>query len=297
MDATTFDDLIKRLATTRLTRLTALRGLAMGALATLTGIGLSAEEAGAKKNHEKKVKVCKCPDSNSANCRTDKVKKSQAKKQARKACNYRGACRSGVTSCPTLAPLTAGPQCTNNNDCTGGLVCIRQQCAACTVDEQCPRNLICNLAAGTCQDPPPGPGPACETNAQCGGQVCVGGQCVPCTLTSQCSGFQICALSGVCAGFEACTGPGDCQRPLLCTNVPGDTCLLSAGPLAHDCFSNVGCPTFKINGFPVKLECRAGACVLACADVGVCLTANELGDPTPVPLWNDCVGGICVSNL
>src|SRR5829696_8823019 len=156
MDATTFDDLIKRLAATRLTRLTALRGLAIGALASLTGVGLTAEEASAKKNHEKKVKVCKCPDSNSANCRTDKVKKSQAKKQARKACNYKGACQSGVTSC---AGAAAGPQCTNNNDCSGGLVCIHQECTACTADFQCTGGLVCR--SGSCQTPPPGPGPEC----------------------------------------------------------------------------------------------------------------------------------------
>src|SRR5215217_4148033 len=182
MDATTFDTLIKRLAATRLTRLTALRGLAMGALAALTGVCLTAEEASAKKNHEKKGKVCKCPDSNSANCRTDKVKKSQAKKQARKACNYKGACRAGITSC---AGAAAGPTCTNNNDCTGGLVCIQQECTACTADFQCGSGRIC--LGRICQTPPPspGPGPECTNNNQCtGGQVCLGGACGDCFAAS-----------------------------------------------------------------------------------------------------------------
>src|SRR5829696_3133599 len=149
MDATTFDDLIKRLAATRLTRLTALRGLAIGALASLTGVGLTAEEASAKKNHEKKVKVCKCPDSNSANCRTAKVKKSQAKKQARKACNYKGTCQAGVTACAAAAPTASGAQCTNNAGCSGGQVCEGGQCVNCVADQQCSGGLIC--LTGTCQ--------------------------------------------------------------------------------------------------------------------------------------------------
>ena len=48
MDGDRFDDLIKRLGTTRLTRLTALRGLAVGALAATLGIA-APDEADAKR--------------------------------------------------------------------------------------------------------------------------------------------------------------------------------------------------------------------------------------------------------
>ncbi|MCD6071926.1 MAG: hypothetical protein K0S42_2442, partial [Microvirga sp.] len=72
------DTFVRNLATRRLTRLQILHGLAAASVAMLTGISLGSKEAGAKKNSEKKVKVCKCPDSNSAGCRTTKVKKSKA---------------------------------------------------------------------------------------------------------------------------------------------------------------------------------------------------------------------------
>jgi hypothetical protein len=93
MDGSHFDTFVKTLATKRLTRVQTLRGLVASGVAALTGVGLRGEEASANKNHEKRVKVCKCPDENLANCRTVKVKKSQAKKYARKACNFRGGCR------------------------------------------------------------------------------------------------------------------------------------------------------------------------------------------------------------
>jgi len=47
MDGTLFDTLITRLGTTRLSRLQALRGLAAGAVAGLTGLSVTADEAGA----------------------------------------------------------------------------------------------------------------------------------------------------------------------------------------------------------------------------------------------------------
>jgi hypothetical protein len=266
MDATTFDELIKRLATTRLTRLTALRGLAIGGLAALTGVGLSAEEAVAKKNHENKVKVCKCPDANAANCRTDKVKKSRAKKQARKACNYKGKCQAGVSGCPTGAP-NPGFACTNNNDCTGGLVCLGQTCQACTADAQCSRNLVC--LSGTCQAPQPGPGPACVDNTQCsGGQVCdVSGQCRPCHFDFECPG-QICT-SGACRGGEGCTQPTDCPSPLECVPSP-ESCLLppmqyglvepgTCAPVSNDV-----CGPITLDGQTFNTTCLLGACVLLC---------------------------------
>src|SRR5215207_6364125 len=125
MDGKTFDEAIKRFATTRLTRLAALRGLAASGVAALTGGRLTTEESGAKKNNnknEKKVRVCKCPTADATLCTTAKIKKSKARKVAGQACNYKGAYQAGVTDCPALAPgpqapgAALAPQCTNNND-------------------------------------------------------------------------------------------------------------------------------------------------------------------------------------
>jgi hypothetical protein len=49
MDGEKFDDLLKRLCTTRLTRISALRGLVAGAAAALTGAAIASDETDAKK--------------------------------------------------------------------------------------------------------------------------------------------------------------------------------------------------------------------------------------------------------
>jgi hypothetical protein len=54
MDGEKFDDLIRKLCTTRLTRLGALRGLAVGAAAVLTGATLASDETDAKSKKKKK---------------------------------------------------------------------------------------------------------------------------------------------------------------------------------------------------------------------------------------------------
>ena len=57
MDGTEFDHLMKRLATTRLARLTALRGLAAGSVAALIGMRLTADEADAHHRQRKRT-IC-----------------------------------------------------------------------------------------------------------------------------------------------------------------------------------------------------------------------------------------------
>ncbi len=59
MDDTQFDILITRLATTRLSRLQTLRGLAVGGVAALSGVGRTREEAGAADTkREKTIRMC-----------------------------------------------------------------------------------------------------------------------------------------------------------------------------------------------------------------------------------------------
>ena len=60
MDGERFDSLIKRLGTTRLTRLTALRGLAAGARRLATGMSLFAEEAEAARKKRRSARICLC---------------------------------------------------------------------------------------------------------------------------------------------------------------------------------------------------------------------------------------------
>ncbi len=174
MDGTQFDQLVKRLATTRLTRLTALRGLTVGAVTALSGVGLGREEAGAKKKNrdEKEIRICNCPGTDPAQCKTQKKEKSKAKKTLRRnPCAYRGRCQSGVSGCTATVPISPppGPQCNNNGQCSGGQVCEGGQCVACTADPQCGGGLVC--LSGACQTPPPcafvGLQVACSSNADC----------------------------------------------------------------------------------------------------------------------------------
>jgi len=287
MDGSRFDTLVKALANTPLTRSHALRGIAAGGVAALTGIILGSEEAGAKKNHEHKVKVCKCPDSNAANCRTDKVNKSQAKKQARKACNYKGTCRAGVTGCPTGAP-NPGFACTNNNDCTGGLVCIGQRCVACTADSQCTGGLVC--LSGTCQTLRAGSGPACVTNIDCPvGLVCIRQECTACTADFQCGSGRIC-LNGTCQDptvftcFSGITGqclitdPQGCPPECICGALVGggNLCFRPFGSGGALC-STIECTndTTCIQTFGIGSICVTDACC-GVAPPGRCVPASFL---------------------
>src|SRR5215213_3092664 len=152
MDSTNFDSLVKVLASRRPRR------AALPLLAVL-GFGLAREEtrANKKNNHEKEIRICVCADANPSTCRTQKKEKDKAKKTLRRnPCAYRGRCQSGVSGCATAAP-NPGFLCTNNNDCSGGLVCIGQTCRACSDTGQCSGNQVC--LNGTCQNPGPGPGP------------------------------------------------------------------------------------------------------------------------------------------
>src|SRR5215212_3052044 len=104
MDATTFDALIKRLAATRLTRLTALRGLAAGGVAALTGVSLLGEEADADNN--KKRTICHRGDDCSILGVTKKVSKKGKQKHLRQhSCDYKGKCTASRIVSPTTPTL------------------------------------------------------------------------------------------------------------------------------------------------------------------------------------------------
>jgi hypothetical protein len=138
VDGTQFDTLIKRLATRSLTRSTALRGLATGA-AALAGVTLATRSGAARKSDdgdEPKRKVCHCSGPTGASCRTLKKKKSKVKRHLKRHdCDYEGKCQ-GFSGCR---------QCLNNDDCTGGQVCLDGACQNCINDQQCGPNFDCEL--------------------------------------------------------------------------------------------------------------------------------------------------------
>src|SRR5829696_4990699 len=214
MDGTQFDHMMKRLATTRLARLTALRGLAAGGVAALIGMRLTADEADAHHRQRKRT-ICHCSNASAASCRTlTKAKKKVRKHLQRHPCDYKGRCK-GFSGCAPAA------KCQNNNQCSGGQVCSGGQCVDCTSYTQCPgqtcRGGVCFgggpcanstqcVAPTTCEDPPATGsdrfclyGNICSTNADCGmfpmTPICVLGIC-----TSECV-----------AGGAACPAGQSCQ--------------------------------------------------------------------------------------
>jgi hypothetical protein len=182
MDGEHFDSLIKRLGTTRLTRLAALRGLAVGTVAGLTGLSLTADEADADKKKPKKRPVCLC---SSTSCTTKRVR--NRKKAIRRAapCAYKGKCTS-------FNPCAARVGCQTNADCTGGQVCVGNICVACFQNGQCSGNFIC--VNGQCQAPgAPAPAPVTTIINN------------PTTLV----GLEICAAQGnICTTGQWCCTSG-----------------------------------------------------------------------------------------
>jgi hypothetical protein len=173
VNPTPFQTLLKRLATTRLTRANALRGLA--ASAALAGVQLAREPGAAKKKRRngKTRQVCVCADATTASCRTTTVKASKAKTLARKRCNSKGPCQ-GVSGCAAGGTAPELTFCVNAADC--GTDAEGKMCA-CRTDATNQR--ICTrisgrfLATGTCAD--------CQGAEQCTPVVSGGVECVlPC---------------------------------------------------------------------------------------------------------------------
>jgi hypothetical protein len=259
MDATTFDALIKRLAATRLTRLTALRGLAAGGVAALTGVRLFSEEGEAKKkNNQKKISICVCGDANPSTCKTQKKEKDKAKKTLRRnPCAYKGKC-TGVSGCAaTLTPLTPLPPPPPGFNCTT---------AGCV-----------------------------GANA---GLICLGGNCVNCDVesdTNPCSGGQIC-VAGRCQGGQACTqptgtNPDSCPAPLACRTTPQagdpDQCLLTDDQGFTSCTPLNPAGVCSDNGQGTQTQCVLGRCLQPCSDDPVCSYFN----------MGSCRSGFCIKTI
>jgi hypothetical protein len=251
MDGERFDSLIKRLGTTRLTRLTALRGLAAGSVAALTGLNLFAEEADANgKKRRRRRRICHRTSATDPGV-NKKLKAKRAKRHLRKhPFDTKGAC--------TAAPVG----CQNNANCTGGQVCVNNICVNCTFDSQCGGGLFCvngrcqarvgcspaNNTQGNCPA-----GQICNTLAICvagctgtgqgtcpAGLNCVNGQCQPpggCTPTNNtqgnCAPGQVCNIFGICVPAVGCLNVANPQ----CSG--SQVCCPSETQRAGECRGNL----------------------------------------------------------
>ena len=130
MDAERFDTMIRRLGKTRLTRMSALRGVAGSAAAVLIGGGLLPTTTEAADRNRRKRTICHCPDTDPKNCRTLRLRRKRARRHLRRHPNdYRGECQKQPKPAPT---------CTTDVDCAAtGQIC-------CTTGKK----------AGTCQPNP-----------------------------------------------------------------------------------------------------------------------------------------------
>jgi hypothetical protein len=231
MDGNTFDHLIKQLATTRVSRLTALRGLAGGAVAALTGVELSRDDVDAADDKKtRKRRVCLCATADPGTCNTKKVKARKARRVARRACNYKGRCRAGVSGCPAASPAPPGFNC-NAAGCVGANA-----------------GLVCNTTTGQCVN--------CQTFADCSGlQACFSGRC---------QGFVRCSDDGDCEGIA----PSGLLPGLICHDnnespeIEDNVCIFN--PLEGACNNTNDCVPFM--GLPVA--CVLGACFADCRQAG-----------------------------
>ena len=143
MDGSQFDTLIKRLATTPLSRSTVLRGLT-ASVAAFAGVTFAAEPAAAEER-----KICHCEDEIRTSCDTIKVGRRSARRHLRKhPCDYKGECK-GRSGCCT----ENGFPCPSRLTCCSGN-CLGGVCQACkTIGTTCGFNSECcsRNCNGTCQ--------------------------------------------------------------------------------------------------------------------------------------------------
>ncbi len=235
MDGSKFDELIKRLSMKRVNRLTALRGLAVGAVAGLTGVDFGAEEVEAARSGKCKQNPGECQTCKRGNCRR--------KRNGKKRCNRGkiqskangtpcsvGTCQNGVcqSSGTTTTTTTSANQCTGNAQCAQFQACVSGRCQACTSFNQC--------AAG---------------------EVCLGGRCIAGTGANRIS----------CVGENA-TGNAQCAQfsPFLeCRAVTPAT-----NPATFVCSLEDECPPTGAGNCTGQDTCRVGECVRPCNAQGNC---------------------------
>jgi hypothetical protein len=231
MDGTRFDQLIKQLGTTRVSRLSALRGLAAGAVASVTGLSLLGEEGAAKKDGKKtrKRRICHRTSASDPGV-SKKLKAKRAKRHLKKhPFDTKGRCQAAPAP-TTAAPAPAGFNC-NAAGCVGANA-----------------GLVCDTTTGQCVN--------CQTFADCSGlQACFSGRC---------QGFVRCSDDGDCEGI-APSGllPGPiCNNNNQSPEIEDNVCIFN--PLEGACNNTNDCVPFM--GLPVA--CVLGACFADCRQAG-----------------------------
>ena len=176
MDGKRFDALTLRLASIRLTRGSALRGMGAGALA-LTGMAKVTEEASARKRA-----YCACEDAD-AECTDESAGRKARKRYIREhPCSYKGECRGSGSHnpCQAGAPITVnvnvlnliGNECDGQSDCGGsgsGLECV----------EVLGTDICVPLVGG-------GLGAVCTDDSDCATGRCVSLLCAECDVADIC---------------------------------------------------------------------------------------------------------------
>jgi hypothetical protein len=269
MDDQRFDDLVKRFCTIRLTRLSALRGLAGGA-AALAGAVLASDDSEAKKKargQSKKKARGQSKKKSRAQSQNKRVR-SQSQDLTAQQVEANATCRAFNETCQEN-PGKGNDCCTDEALCTddglpghGTCHCpdtLPDYCAnndscyspaegECCIDGDCETGEICNNQ-NTCVpecDPPCDPGeicnngicePECENNDDCDpGEICNNGICEP-----DCGEF----------GEPCCPGPGDgCDGDLVCDNSQNPDICVECTVDAHCGQNNVCCNN----------ECFQGEC-------------------------------------
>ena len=118
-------------------------------------------------------------------------------------------CKRRPQASPTPSP-TAGPQCTNDNQCATWLECKDGNCVSkgCSRQEDCEDGFTCK--AGLCKPS------ACTVKENCNENFdCINGICTltSCTYSNQCEEGQQC-ISGKCATY--CTNTNQCTAGYEC---------------------------------------------------------------------------------
>ena len=118
---------------------------------------------------------------------------------------------------PNAVPTGAGGQgtlgspCTQNFDCSGGLVCTAGQCSNCIDDLSCDGGT-CDLATGTCSSGGAGGG-QCTTDDECAmDEICDGGMCVFSGVPE--GGTNPCGIDAIYFGFDSPKIQPDAQQQL-----------------------------------------------------------------------------------
>ena len=214
MDGSHFDTLVKALATTRLTRLHALRGLAAGAVAAIAGVDFSTDEAEAAKSGKCKSKPNECQTCKKGKCERKNGKKTckngKLKPKANGTLCSLGTCTNGACLAAGTPLTPEPPTCSDGvkNGHETDVDCGGPDCPPCAVGRGCLSRTDCASAicTGTCQ--------ACVP-----GDVCAAGGVCTCVLPTGAATTTCVALPAPAAIAGSC--PGSCPAGTVCIGSTG----------------------------------------------------------------------------